>query len=564
MVSCKGVPVRLTGQSLKVLFLGGLGEVGKNLLLLEFGDDIIVIDAGIGFPEEDMFGVDLLIPDLTYLRERADRVRGIFITHGHEDHIGALAYLLSAVRAPVYSTLLTQGLIRTRLKDRHAARSADLRLIDPDADPRIQAGCFAIECFRVCHSIPDAVGFAVETPVGLVLVTGDFKLDPNPVDGRPTDEAKLTQLAERRPLLLISDCVHVETLGLTPSEAMVENSIDAIVTRSPRRVILATFASAISRVQQAMNVAYLHDRKVVCYGRSLQSNVRVALDLGYLSPPPSTLIKPSQAASYAPDRLLLLCTGSQGEPMAVLSRMAQGEHQDIDVQPDDTVIISASPIPGNETSVYRVINQLFSRGADVIYSARALVHVSGHAGRDELRRMLDLVRPRYVLPTHGEQRHLNLYAQMAREAGMASSDILLGENGTVFAFDHEGFAGTETVPTGTVYIGPGSTGAIEDGTVWERRLLARDGVLSVVLTIDRHSGALLADPDISARGFVPGPKNGHVLEEARRYLRDLLLEPARPIGAMKDQEQQVRESLQSFVFAQTKRRPLVVPIVVEV
>ncbi len=551
-------------ERLKVLFLGGLGEVGKNLLVLEFGEDIIVVDAGIGFPEEDMFGVDLLIPDLTYLRERAANIRGIFITHGHEDHIGALAYLLSEVDAPVYSTLLTQGLIRTRLRDRRVARDADLRLINPDSDKTTDAGCFSIESFRVCHSIPDAVGFAIQTPVGLVVVTGDFKLDPKPVDGRTTDVEKLRRISERRPLLLISDCVHVETQGPTPSEAAVENSIDTIVANAPKRVILATFASSISRVQQVLNVAYLHDRKVACFGRSLQNNVKVALDLGYLNPPPNTLVRAAQATTMSPERVLLLCTGSQGEPMAVLSRIAQGDHQDIDVVADDTVIVSASPIPGNETSVFRVINQLFARGANVIYSARALVHVSGHAGRDELRRMLELVRPRYVLPTHGEARHLALYAQMAREAGMARSDILLGENGTVFGFDYEGFAGTESVPTGTVYLGPGSTGEIEDGTVWERRLLARDGVLSVVLTIDRHSGELLADPDISARGFVPGPKNGHVLEEARQYLRDLMLEPAQPHTRLHDPEQKVRDSLQSFVFAQTKRRPMVVPTVIEV
>ncbi|MGA7670968.1 MAG: ribonuclease J [Nitrolancea sp.] len=551
-------------ERLKVLFLGGLGEVGKNLLVLEFGEDIIIVDAGIGFPEEDMFGVDLLIPDLTYLHERADNVRGIFITHGHEDHIGALAYLLGEVEVPVYSTLLTQGLIRTRLRDRRVARGADLRLINPDSDDVIDAGCFAVEAFRVCHSIPDAVGFAIMTPVGMVVITGDFKLDPNPVDGRVTDVAKLRSFAERQPLLLISDCVHVETRGATPTEAAVENSIDAIVASAPKRVILATFASSISRVQQVLNVAYLHDRKVACFGRSLQSNVKVALELGYLKPPPNTLIRPSEAARLSPERVLLLCTGSQGEPMAVLNRIAQGEHQEIDVLPDDTVILSASPIPGNETSVFRVINQLFSRGADVIYSARALVHVSGHAGRDELRQMLEMVRPRYVLPTHGEARHLALYAQMARESGMGQSDILLGENGTVFGFDNEGFSGTESVPTGTVYLGPGSTGKIEDGTVWERRLLARDGVLSVVLTIDRHSGELVADPDISARGFVPGPKNGHVLEEARQHLRDLLLQPAHPEFRLHDPEQKVRDMLQSYVFAQTRRRPLVVPTVIEV
>jgi ribonuclease J len=554
----------LIDEHLNVLFLGGLGEVGKNLLVLEFGSDIIVIDAGIGFPEEDMFGVDLLVPDLSYLRERADRVRGIFITHGHEDHIGALSYLLNDIDAPVYSTLLTQGLIRTRLKDRRVARVADLRLIDPDDDPHIEAGCFTVECFRVCHSIPDAVGFAVETPVGLIVITGDFKLDPRPVDGRPTDLAKLGDLASRQPLLLISDCVHVEAMGPTPSEAMVENSLDSIVSKAPVRVILATFASSISRVQQVLNVAYLHDRKVVCYGRSLQSNVRVALELGYLHPPQDTLIAPSKAGSFANEQLLVLCTGSQGEPMAVLSRIAAGVHREIDVQPDDTVIVSASPIPGNETSVYRVINQLFSRGADVIYSARALVHVSGHAGHDDLKSMLEMVKPRYVLPTHGEARHLRLYARMARESGMAPENILLGENGTVFEFDREGLVGTHEEQTGTVFLGPGSIGAIADGTVGERRLLARDGVLSVVLTIDRDSGALLADPDISARGFVPGPKNGHVLEEARRYLRDLLLETDGPIRQSCDPEQKVRETLQSFVFAQTKRRPIVVPTVIEV
>ncbi len=551
-------------ERLKVVFLGGLGEVGKNLLVLEYGSDIIVVDAGIGFPEEDMFGVDLLLPDFGYLRERADRVRGIFITHGHEDHIGGLGYLLKDVTAPIYSTPLTQGLIRSRLRDRHIARNAPLGIINPDDDPHIRAGCFTVECFRVCHSIPDAVGFAVQTPVGQVVITGDFKLDPNPVDGRPTDLAKLGEIAARNPLLLISDCVHVEASGPTPSEAMVENSIDAIVGSSPGRIILATFASSISRVQQVMNVAYLHDRRVVCYGRSLQNNVKVALELGYLSPPPGTLIKPGEAAKLPPERLLCVCTGSQGEPMAVLSRIAEGEHSDISVQRGDTVIISATPIPGNETSVFRVINQLFSRGADVIYSARALVHTSGHAGRDDLRRMLELVNPRFVLPTHGEARHLRLYAGMAQETGRSADEILLGSNGTVFEFDRHGFVGTSQVDAGTVFLGPGSTGEIEDGTVWERRLLARDGVLSVVLTVDRSSGALLAEPDISARGFVPGPKNGHVLEEARQHLREVLVVPNDATHGTLETERRVRETLQSFVFAQTRRRPMVVPTVVEV
>jgi ribonuclease J len=533
-------------------------------MVLEFAEDIIVIDAGIGFPEEDMFGVNLLIPDLTYLRQRSDRVRAIFITHGHEDHIGGLPYLLQEVNAPVYSTLLTQGLIRARLKERKLGKAVDLRLLDPDEGAPIRVGAFEVDAFRVCHSIPDAVGFAVQTPAGLVIVTGDFKLDPHPVDGRPTDLAKLSSYAEREPLLLISDSVHIEAPGSTPPESTVINSIDSIVANAPGRVILATFASSISRIQQVMNIAHLHSRKVVCFGRSLQNNVRVALDLGYLDPPEDTLIKPAEALAISPKRLLCICTGSQGEPMAVLSRIAQGEHHDIEIHEGDTVIVSATPIPGNETSVFRVINQLFSRGADVIYSARAVVHVSGHASHDELLQMLDTVKPRYVLPTHGEPRHLQLYARMAQAAGYSPDRILLGRNGSQFEFEYGQLLSVGAGPAGTVFLGQGSTGEIADGTVLERRLLARDGVLSVVLTIDRHSGALLADPEIEARGFVPGPKNGHVLEEARRYLRAVLSANGHRLHEIERPEQTVRHVLESYLFAQTKRRPMVVPTVVEV
>lgn len=562
--ACKGVVRALSESRLKAVFLGGLGEVGRNLLVLEYDQDIIVVDAGVGFPEEDMFGVDLLLPDFTYLRERADRVRAIFITHGHEDHIGALPFLLEEISAPIYSTRLTQGLIRARLRERKTLDRFELRLIAPDDKPTFSVGCFKIECFRVAHSIPDAVGFAIETPVGLVVVTGDFKFEPSPVDGRPTDVAMLQALGEREPLLLISDCVHIESPGVTPSETLVERTFDELFARTSGRLIVATFASSIGRIQQVLDVAARHQRQVACFGRSMQQNVKVALELGYLNPPPDTLVRPWDLAKLPPERVVCICTGSQGEPMAVLSRIASGAHNDIAIQPGDTVIVSATPIPGNETSVHRVINSLFDQGADVIYSSRALVHVSGHASRDELRRMIDLVRPRFVLPTHGEARHLHLYASLATEAGIPAQHVLMGENGAVFGLTESTAEIVDRVEAGTVFVGLGSTGQVTDGTVRERRVLARDGVLSVVVTMDRISGELLAEPHIVGRGFVPGPKNGRLLEEAREHLRQAVKDLSLGERAREEAMRAIGDALQSFVFEQTRRRPVVLPTIVHV
>lgn len=551
-------------EQLKVMFLGGLGEVGKNMLVLEYADDLIVIDAGVGFPEEDMPGVDLLLPDISYLSANADRVRGIFITHGHEDHIGALGYLLEQVPAPVYSTLLTQGLIRQRLRERKLLSRADLRLIVPEEDPRIPAGCFTVECFRVSHSIPDAVGFAIETPVGLVVHTGDFKFDQTPVDGWATDMSKLGELARREPLLLISDCVHIESPGMTPSERLVEETFDDVFGRAPGRVLVATFASSLSRVQQIMTVAHRHGRKVACVGRSLQNNVRVALELGYLNPPPDTLIRLPQAAKLPPEQVVYACTGSQGEPMAVLSRIAYGEHKDIQIQPSDTVVISATPIPGNETSVYRVINRLFREGADVIYSARARVHVSGHASQDELRMMLNLVRPRYVLPFHGEPRHLQLYAELAQGMGIPEEHILLGSVGDVFSLTPETAEVTGRIPSGTVYVEGLSRGGVAESAVRDRRLLSRDGVLTVVVTVDRASGALLAGPEIVSRGFLAGELERMFLAATRKHLDGLLRQNGHLGKGRLAASRYIQENVQSFVFEQIRRRPVVLPIVLEV
>ncbi|CCF82420.1 ribonuclease J [Nitrolancea hollandica] len=546
---------------LKVMFLGGLGEVGKNMVVLEYRHDIIVIDAGIGFPEEDMFGVDVLVPDITYLRQHADRVRAIFITHGHEDHIGAIPYLLDELRVPIYSTRLTQGLLQARLKERKLLDRADLRLIQPDDDPRIIIGSFTVECFRVSHSIPDAIGFAVTTPAGMVVHTGDFKFDQTPVAGRVADMAKLGEIGRRKPLVLISDCVHVESPGVTPSERVVGETFDALFERAPGRILIATFASSISRVQQVLTIAHRHGRKVACVGRSLQNNVRVALDLGYLDPPEGTLIRRSEAAKLPPSEVAYVCTGSQGEPLAALSRIAHRDHREIQIQPGDTVIISATPIPGNETSVFRVINQLFHQGADVIYSARALVHVSGHASRDELRLMLNLVQPRFVIPFHGEPRHLRLYAMLARDVGIPDENILIGELGTVFEFDRDGTVTTGEVPCGTVYLG-GSAGEIGDITIRDRQALARDGILMVAATVDRQSGQFLAGPEIVARGFGSVGENGSVLSATVDHLQQIL--SLNGNGESGSVNRKIREAAQAYIFATTRRRPMIIPMVMEV
>ncbi|CAN5486877.1 ribonuclease J [soil metagenome] len=549
---------------MRLIFLGGLAEVGKNMFLLEYEDDIIVVDCGVGFPQEDQLGIDLVLPDIGYLKKRQKKIRGIFLTHGHEDHIGAIAYHLPELRAPVYGTRLTIGLVKGKLEESGFLPNAELIEFDPDVDEPMTAGVFTLEPFRVCHSIPDAVGFGITTPAGLIVHTGDFKLDPTPIDDKPVDYAKLRAFSERGVRLLISDCVHIESPGSTPSEREVGETYDRLFASTDGRIIIATFASLIARIQQVIDVAEKYGRRVATLGRSLEKNVQMALELGYLTDPTNRLVD-GREGSFLPDNeIVFIVTGSQGEPMAVLSRIANGDHRDVIVGPGDTVVVSATPIPGNETSVYRIINNLFKAGAEVIYGSRARVHVSGHASADEIATMLDIVKPRDVVPFHGEHRHTALYRDLAMEQGYEADQIHFGENGQVISITPDKITVEGKIESGNVYVDGITVGAVGDVVIRDRRALARDGILMVIVVVDRDTGQIVAGPDIATRGFVHAKDSSALLDSTKEHLRTEIGDGAH--FATSDWgylSRQLRDLTANYLHKNTKRRPMILPMVME-
>jgi len=548
---------------LRIIPLGGLGEVGKNMLVLEYGREIVVIDAGLMFPEEEMLGIDLVLPDFSYLKKNRNRILGLILTHGHEDHVGALPYVLREIDVPVYGSRLTLGLVRAKLEEHHLLASAKLKEIQPEQE--LKLGSFRFRFIRVCHSVPDGLGMAIYTPLGIIVHSGDFKLDPTPIDGRMTELNKFAALGKEDVLALLSDSTNAEAAGYTLSEKSVGETLFEIFKQARRRIIVASFASHIHRIQQVMNVASKMHRKVAICGRSMVDNVEIAHQLGYLHLPDGILINPPQIGSYPPQKVVILSTGSQGEPLSALTKMASHDHKWVQILPGDTVIIAATPVPGNETSVYRTINKLFKCGADVYYESVSGVHVSGHATQEELKFMINMVQPKYFVPIHGEHRHLEHHARLAQELGIPRKNIFILENGHILEFDKEGARVKGQVQAGVVFVDGLGVGDIGDIVLRDRQLLSRDGVFIVVVAINQQTGEIISGPDIISRGFVYMKESGGLIEEARQLVQDSLEKTAREeITDWAILKAHVRDVLSKFLYERTKRRPMIMPIIVEV
>lgn len=546
-------------QRLAIIPLGGVGEIGKNMTVYSYGNDMIVVDAGLKFPEEEMLGIDAVIPDITYLLENKEKVKGIFLTHGHEDHIGGLPYVLKSLNVPVYGTRLTLGLVENKLREHGLLDTA--KLIKMDGNSVVNVGAFQASFFYNNHSIPDSGGFAIDTPEGLVVHTGDFKFDHTPVDGRHADLHKLAEYGARGVVALVADSTNSERPGFTPSERIVGKAIDEIVSQTSGRIILATFASNIHRIQQVIESAEKYGRKVAVVGRSMVNNIQIALQLGYLNVSPGTLMDVDDIGKMPPDKLVILSTGSQGEPMSALTRMARSAHRKIEILPGDTVVLASSPIPGNERYVARTIDQLFRVGANVIYRG---VHASGHGSQEELKLMLNLVRPKFFLPAHGEFRMQRQHAALAIETGVDPDNIFIMDLGDVVEIENGAARVAAKVTAGMIMIDGLGVGDVGNIVLRDRKLLSQDGILVVVVTLSKTSGAILSGPDIISRGFVYVRESEALLEEANKLVESTLTKMVSDnINEWSSLKTAVRDALGRFLYDQTRRRPMILPIIME-
>ncbi len=549
-------------NKLKVIPLGGMDEIGKNMTAFEYGENIIVVDCGLAFPEDEMLGIDLVIPDTTYLEKNIEKLHAIVLTHGHEDHIGALPYVLRKLKVPVYGTELTLGLVENKLMEYEMMETVELKTVKPGQI--IQLGAFKIEFIHTTHSIADSVALAIETPVGIVFHTGDFKIDQTPIEGEPIDLARIAELGKKGILLLMADSTNVERPGYTMSERTVGDTFDNIFRGTKGRIIVASFASNIHRIQQIFNSAVKYGRKVSICGRSMVNVVKTAIRLGYLSFPEDTLIDIDRIKRFPHDQLVIITTGSQGEPMSALARMASSSHKKVEIVPGDLVIISASPIPGNEKLVYNVINALFKQGAEVIYDSLTDIHVSGHAKQEELKMMHRLTKPKFFMPVHGEYRHLVKHAKLAMSMGMAEKDIFIMQNGKTLELTEKSAKITGSVQAGSILVDGLGVGDVGDIVLRDRKILSEDGLIIVVATLDPN-GNLVANVEVISRGFVYVKESEELIEEVKNLARDTLVKNVGKKGgnwgAIRNA---IKDELNTFLYRKTMRRPMIIPILMEV
>lgn len=549
-------------QKLQIIPLGGLGEIGKNMTVIRVDDEILVIDAGLMFPDEDMLGIDLVIPDISYLIENKDKIKAIVLTHGHEDHIGALPYVLKKINVPVYGTRLTLGILEGRLKENGVDSSNLHSVMQGDI---INVGCFSVGFIRVNHSIPDAVGLSIKTPVGMIVHTGDFKLDYTPIDGKMTDFRRFSDLGNRGVLVLMADSTNSEREGHTPSERTVGAAFDRTFHNARGRIIVATFSSNVHRIQQVIDTAVRYKRHVAVLGRSMVNVVNISLELGYITAPEGTIVDIDEIHNYRMEQMVIITTGSQGEPMSALTRMSMSDHRKVGIVPGDTVIISATPIPGNEKLVSKTIDNLMKLGANVIYGRNQGIHVSGHASREELKLMHNLVRPKFFIPVHGEYHHLVQHARLARELGMPKENIFISENGQILEFTRDKGQVAGKVTAGMVMVDGLGVGDVGNIVLRDRRQLSQDGILIVVVTMNKQTHRVVSGPDIVSRGFVYVRESEALMDEATARVQQALDrcedEKVKEWAAIKSN---VRDALGRYLFEKTRRRPMILPIIMEV